>query len=171
MIFNAGYGNANDGATYRSQSSRSFIMKTTALTGMAIVAVLGALLALPVLAQTGSGNGRGIGMAGQSAPVGGQMGMHGGHGGMQGFRHGMKQDMTPGMGTGKMAGRGAGLMTAEERTAHQQKMRQVKTVDECRKVQAEQHTAMEARAKEKGITLPAPHQNPCDNMKARGLIQ
>jgi len=148
-------------------------MKTTALTGMAIVAVLGALLAVPVLAQTGPGYGRGMGMAGQSAPAGGQMGMHGGHGGMQGSQHGMgqAQGMSQSMGAGKMAGRGAGLMTAEERTAHQQKMHQVKTVDECRKLQAEQHTAMEARAKEKGISLPTPHHNPCDSMKARGLIQ
>lgn len=146
-------------------------MKTTALTGMAIVAVLGVLAALPVLAQTGPGYGRGMALAGQSVPVGGQMGMHGGHGGMQGSRHGMGQGMTPGMGTGKMAGRGAGLMTAEERTAHQQKMQQVKTVDECRKVQAEEHTAMETRARDKGVTLPMPRQNPCDNMKARGLIQ
>lgn len=141
-------------------------MKTTALTGMAIAAVLGALLALPVLAQTGPGYGRGMGMAGQSAPAGSQMG---GHGGMQGGRHGTGQGMA--QGTGKMAGRGAGLMTAEERMAHQQKMHQVKTVDECRKLQVEQHTAMEARAKEKGITLPTPHQDPCDRMKARGLIQ
>lgn len=63
------------------------------------------------------------------------------------------------------------LMSAEERAAHQAKMRAVKTYDECKQLQAEQHTAMEARAKEKGVTLNSPGRNGCDVAKARGLIQ
>lgn len=63
------------------------------------------------------------------------------------------------------------LMSAEERSAHRDKMLAAKTYDECKAVQDEQHKAMEARAKEKGVTLPAPRQNGCDRMKARGLIK
>jgi len=63
------------------------------------------------------------------------------------------------------------LMTAEERTAHQAKMRAVKTYDECKLLQDEQHQAMQARAKEKGVTLNVPRQNSCDRMKARGWIK
>ncbi|WPC66431.1 hypothetical protein SBP18_18430 [Rhodoferax ferrireducens] len=127
---------------------------TTILKSISLVAVLGAALAAPVLAQPGPG-------------------MWGGMGGM-----GM-QNGGPGPGPGPGAGRmgpgmgdriGATLMTAEERTAMMIKMRAVKTYDECKLVQDEQHKAMEARAKEKGITLPAPRQNRCDMMKARGLI-
>jgi hypothetical protein len=63
------------------------------------------------------------------------------------------------------------LMTAEERTALQAKMRSVKTYDECKLVQDEQHKTMEARAKEKGVALNAPRQNGCDLMKARGFFK
>jgi len=63
------------------------------------------------------------------------------------------------------------LMTPEERIAMRTKMHAVKTYDECTQVQAEQRTLLEARAKEKGVTLPTPRQNACDNMKARGFIK
>ena len=63
------------------------------------------------------------------------------------------------------------LMTAQERTEWETKMRAVKTYDECKALQAENHTTMEARAKEKGVTLPAPRQNGCDVMKSRGYIK
>jgi hypothetical protein len=66
---------------------------------------------------------------------------------------------------------GWSLMTPEERTAHQQKMWSFKTYDECKAYQAEHHTAMEAKAKEKGQTLPAPRANACDRMKARGQFK
>lgn len=65
---------------------------------------------------------------------------------------------------------GWSLMTPEERTAHQNKMRSVKTYDECKALQTEHHQQMEARAKEKGVTLPQPRANGCDRMKARGWI-
>lgn len=85
----------------------------------------------------------------------------------------------PGMGAGGMRGMRFGqnntpgwtLMTPQERTEHQAKMRAVKTYDECKLLQAEQHADMQARAKEKGVTLNTPRQNGCDNMKARGFIK
>ena len=67
--------------------------------------------------------------------------------------------------------RGWTLMTPEEQTAFQTKMREVKTYDECKLAQTEHRSAMETRAKEKGVTLQAPRQNACDNMKARGIIK
>lgn len=89
----------------------------------------------------------------------------------------------PGPGMGPGGGRGKGpmlnqdntrgwsLMTAEERTAHREKMISAKTYDECKAIQDEHHVAMEARAKEKGVTLPAPRQNACERMKARGAAK
>lgn len=65
------------------------------------------------------------------------------------------------------------LMTAEERTEHQNKMRSFKTYDECKVYQDQHHKQMEERAKEKGVTLPMgkPGAYGCDNMKARGFIK
>jgi hypothetical protein len=64
------------------------------------------------------------------------------------------------------------LMTPEERIEHQNKMRSFKTYDECKAYQEEHHKQMEARAKEKGVTMPpmGPRYG-CDNMKARGYIK
>ncbi len=64
------------------------------------------------------------------------------------------------------------FMTPAERTEHQAKMRSFKTYDECKAYQEEHHTQMEARVKEKGVTLPAmgAHYG-CDNMKARGYLK
>lgn len=63
------------------------------------------------------------------------------------------------------------LMSAEEREAHQQKMRSMKTYEECKAYQDEHHSQMEARAKEQGKTLPAPRYNGCDRMKDRGFFK
>jgi hypothetical protein len=76
-------------------------------------------------------------------------------------RFGWNKNYTPGW----------SLMTPQERTEWQTKMRGAKTYDECKAMQEEHHKSMEARATEKGITLPAPRQNGCDVMKARGLIK
>ena len=87
----------------------------------------------------------------QPGPMGGGMGPHM-KGGMQ---HGMKGGMGPGAGHGP-AGQGAGhaLMTPEERTAIQEKMRNAKTPEERQKLAEATRTEMQKRAKEKGITLP-----------------
>ena len=98
---------------------------------------------------------------------------------------GMGMGMGPGNGGGMGMGRGQGrgfafsnsntrgwsLMTAEERTAHRNKMLSVKSYDECKAIQEEQHKAMSERAKEQGKTLPTPRQNGCDRMKARGFFK
>lgn len=136
---------------------------TTALKSIALIAALGVAMAVPVLAQPGPGmGGGGMGPGTQNA---GQA----------------QENAGPGMGPRGRGGRGMRfnqnnmqgwtLMTPAERTAQQTRMRAVKTYDECKLVQAEHRSAMEARAKEKGVTLPVPRQNGCDNMKARGFIK
>jgi len=84
----------------------------------------------------------------------GQMGggMEHGKGGMQ---HGAKGGMQHG-GMGGGAGHGAGqqLMTPEERTALQEKMRNARTPEERKQIAAANRAEMQKRATEKGITLP-----------------
>jgi len=125
----------------------------TTLKTLTLVAALGAALSTKVSAQTAPGNGSAQGAsaaASQSGPA------------ARGMRR-MRFDKgnTPGW----------VLMTADERTAFQTKMHSVKTYDECKQLQTEHHAAMEARAKDKGMTLKPPRQNGCDNMKARGFIK
>jgi len=111
------------------------------LSHIALIALLGTSVALPVYAQPGPGPGRG---PTANSP-----------------RFQFNKDNTYGW----------ALMSAQERTAHRDKMLTAKTYDECKAVQAEQHALMEARAKEKGKTLSGPRQNGCDVMKARGLLK
>ena len=134
---------------------------------IALITLIGAALAAPVLAQPGSGMGGGWG----GAPC-----MQGG-----GMRNGA------GMGPGARAGwgnkggrmmmanqdnvRGWTLLTPEERTSFQNRMRNVETYDECIQVQTEHRGMVEVRAKEKGVNLMTPMRNMCDNLKARGAIQ
>jgi hypothetical protein len=80
--------------------------------------------------------------------MGGGMGMHGQMAGMQ---HGQMA----GMGQGRMGGQP--LMTPEERSAFQEKMRDAKTPEERQKLMEANRTEMQKRAKEKGVTLPQPH--------------
>ena len=148
-------------------------MKTsTTVKSFALIALLGAAFATPLLAHPGPGMGMGGGLGM------GMMGM-GGMGGGPGMQNGGPGYGRMGPGAGGMRGMGFNqpnsgvwsLMTPEERVASQTKMRAVKTYDECKLVQTAQHTLMETRAKEKGVTLPAPRQNGCDNMKARGFFK
>ena len=137
-------------------------MKTsTIIKSLSLITLLAAALAVPVRAQPGPGMGMGAGAGMQNGGPGAGGPGAGGPGGRG--MHGMRfnKDNTVGW----------ALMTPEERTANQIKMRAVKTYDECKLLQTEQHKTMEARAKEKGVTLPAPRQNGCDRMKARGLIK
>lgn len=68
--------------------------------------------------------------------------------------------------------RGWQLMTPEERVEHQNQMRSFTTYDECKAYQEAHHQAMEARAKEKGVTLPTTAGGyGCDNMRARGFLK
>ncbi len=127
------------------------------LSHLTLIALLGAALAAPAFAQPGSGMG---GMGGMGPGMGGMGPGMGGMGPGKG-RMAFNQGNTPGW----------SLMTPEERTAHQQKMWSFKTYDECKAYQAEHHTAMTAKAKEQGKTLPAPRANACDRMKARGSFK
>lgn len=84
---------------------------------------------------------------------------HGAQGGMQHGKGGMQHGAQGGMGHGGMGGgaqHGAGqqLMTPEERTALQEKMRNAKTPEERQQIAATNRAEMQKRATEKGITLP-----------------
>ncbi len=81
-----------------------------------------------------------------------------GQGRMQGMQGNMGQGRMQAMnyggnrGTGPQAGRQ--LMTPEERTAMQEKMRATTTPEERQQLMAANHAEMQKRAAEKGITLP-----------------
>jgi len=49
---------------------------------------------------------------------------------------------------------GSQLMTQQERTAYQARMRAAKTQEERERIRAEHHEQMKVRAKERGVTLP-----------------
>jgi hypothetical protein len=91
----------------------------------------------------------------------GAMGMHGegamAHGPMAGMAHGPMGGMGHGAMGGHGAQTGAQLMTPEERTAMQEKMRNAKTPEERQKIAEANRAEMQKRAKEKGVTLPEPH--------------
>jgi Spy/CpxP family protein refolding chaperone len=86
-------------------------------------------------------------------------GMGGGMNGGMGHMGHMGRDMAGGMHAGMDHGAMAGqqLMTPEERTALQAKMRSAKTPEERQKLAEATHTEMQKRAKAKGITLPDHH--------------
>jgi Spy/CpxP family protein refolding chaperone len=111
-----------------------------AAAGIAIALSLG--LAAAAFAQPGPA-------AEDRAPQAQDDGQHGmmGHGGMAGA-----------MMHGGMSGAGAGvhqsLITPEEHTAFQEKMRNAKTPEERQKLAQEMHEEMQKRAKEKGLTMP-----------------
>ena len=134
----------------------------------ALITLVSAVLAAPVLAQQGPGAGGGWGggpcMQGSGARNGAGMG--------PGARAGRGNK---GGGAAMMANqnsvRGWNLLTPEERTAFQTRMRSVQTYDECVQVQTEHLGMVEVRAKEQGVNLMTPMRNMCDNLKARGAIK
>ena len=63
------------------------------------------------------------------------------------------------------------LMTPEERTAHQAKLRGFTEYSACTEYVAEHHKQMAERAKTKGMTPPVMRRNPCDVMKAKGVLK
>jgi hypothetical protein len=84
----------------------------------------------------------------------------------------------PGMGMGPGMGRGRGaqygpdyspgwsLMTPEERSQHQAKVRSMTSYDECKAYMAQQHEQMAARAKAQGTQMPAqPRRDGCAGLK------
>jgi len=84
----------------------------------------------------------------------GQMGGGTEHG-KGGMQHGAQGGMQHGrMGGGAEHGAGQQLMSPEERTALQEKMRNAKTPEERQQIAAANRAEMQKRATEKGITLP-----------------
>ena len=147
-------------------------MKTmNTLKNLTLVALFGAALAAPVMAQQGQGmvGGAGQGPGVQNSAPGQGMGpgasQRGGRGGKanKGGRQSMRfnQNTTPGW----------TLMSQQEQTDHRIKMRATKTFDECTALQGEHRAVMESRAKEKGVQLQAPRKNVCEAWKAQGLIK
>lgn len=134
---------------------------------IALIALVGAALAAPVLAQPGPGMGGGWG--GGPCMQGG--GMRNGAGVGPGARAGWGNKGGRMMMASQDNVRGWTLLTPEERTSFQNRMRNVETYDECVQIQTEHRGMVEVRAKEKGVNLMTPMRNMCDNLKARGVIQ
>jgi hypothetical protein len=63
------------------------------------------------------------------------------------------------------------LMTPAERTEHQAKLHSFTEYNACKEYVDEHHKKMEDRAKEKGVAVPVMRQNPCDMMKAKGILK
>lgn len=134
---------------------------------IALIALVGAALAAPVLAQPGPGMGGGWG--GGPCMQGG--GMRNGAGVGPGARAGWGNKGGRMMMANQDNVRGWTLLTPEERTSFQNRMRNVESYDECVQIQTEHRGMVEVRAKEKGVNLMTPMRNMCDNLKARGAIQ
>ena len=89
---------------------------------------------------------------GASAP---RMGMGPGGGMMRGGPR-WGSDYTPGW----------AMMTPKERDEHREQMRAAKTYDECTALRDRHHEQMAARAKERGVTMPArPRRDGCQGLK------
>lgn len=57
-------------------------------------------------------------------------------------------------------------MNPQERTEHRDRMRAMKSYDECKVYQDQHHEQMAARAKERGgKALPQPRRDPCAGLK------
>lgn len=84
---------------------------------------------------------------------------------------------TPGMGMGPGGGHGTArwgsdytpgwaLMTQQERNEHRERMRSMKTYEECKTYQEQHHEQMAARAKERGgKALAQPRRDACGGLK------
>lgn len=59
---------------------------------------------------------------------------------------------------------GYGLMTPEERAAHQSRLRSFQSREECLAYMQDHHAQMGERAKAQGKTLPAPRMRLCDRL-------
>jgi hypothetical protein len=83
----------------------------------------------------------------------------------------------PGMGMGPGGGRGAArwgsdytpgwtLMSQQERNEHRDRMRSMKTYEECKSYQDQHHEKMAAQARERGGKVPAqPRREACGSLK------
>ncbi|WP_164963534.1 hypothetical protein [Rubrivivax sp. JA1026] len=120
----------------------AFVFAAAALAAAAVCAQTPAPAAPASAPAAGIGPGMGPGMGGGMGPVGGR--------GPGAGRWG--PGVTPGW----------ALMTPEERAAHQTKMRSMTTRADCRAYVEQHHADMAARAKERGVAVPAmPRRDPC----------
>jgi len=127
-------------------------MKQSHKLAAGVIASLGLGLAIATAyAQPGQmGGGMGHEMkGGMQHGAKGEM-QHGAKGGMQ---HGTKGGMQHGGMGGAGHGAGQQLMTPEERTAMQEKMRSASTPEERQQIAAANRAEMQKRAQEKGVTL------------------
>lgn len=121
--------------------------------------VLASLMAVSMgaaMAQPGSGKGPGAGAGPMGAgPAASAPGMGMGPGGSRGAaRYG--SEYTPGW----------TLMNQQERNEHRDRMRSMKTYEECKAYQDQHHEQMAARAKERGgKALAQPRRDACGGMK------
>lgn len=63
------------------------------------------------------------------------------------------------------------IMTPNERKEHQAKLSNITSYSTCKEYIDTHHRMIENRAKEKGIGLPDMLHNPCDEMKAKGILK
>jgi hypothetical protein len=98
---------------------------------------------------------------GASAP---RMGMAMGNGMDNGMGMGGGQGMGNGLGMG-MGGTAMSLMTPDERAEHQRRMSSFKSFEECRAYVDDLHRKLAARARERGVAMPAePPHDPCADL-------
>jgi hypothetical protein len=137
---------------------------------MILLAAVVGLGAGGAMAQPGSGKGPGTGPGPMGAgPAARAPAMGAGMG--PGMRHGNGAGMGPHGGHGAArpgANNAPGwrLMNPQERTEHRDRMRAMKSYDECKTYQDQHHEQMAARAKERGgKALPQPRRDPCAGLK------
>lgn len=63
------------------------------------------------------------------------------------------------------------LMTPDERKDHQATLVRFTGYNDCKEYVDTHHKKMEERARKKGVDLPVVRDNPCDAMKARGILK
>lgn len=115
---------------------------------MCLAAVIGVTAGV-ALAQPGGGGGKGPGPGPGASAAG--MGMGGGP-----RAAGWGADYTPGW----------ALMTEQERNEHRERMRSMKTYEECAAYRDQHHEQMAARAKERGgQALAQPRRDACRGLK------
>jgi hypothetical protein len=119
------------------------------------IAAVSLLTLAPMAQAQPMGQGGGMGMGPGAGYGGGGMGQGGG----RGFAFNNANT------------RGWTLMTPEERATHRDQMFAAKSYEECKNIQAAQHKIVAERATAQGKTLPAPRQNACDRMRARGFYK
>jgi hypothetical protein len=141
---------AGDRVRNISTIEKDMTMKPTFKLAAGVVASLG--LGIAVATAYAHPGQMGGGMGPQMKGMHGKGGMQ--HGAQAGMQHGKGGMGHGGMGGGAQHGAGQQLMTPEERTALQEKMRNARTPEERQQIATATRAEMQKRAQEKGITLP-----------------